>query len=191
MVFNWRAIINFILFAMIVVAFTFAIWSYVKTNAIKNSNSPSVSTVINDNNTYVNNIASAPNSVLINAPILSNPIYKLSSTDNGTTFLLTGDNNSVVIFDIPPIPNVSNGTGVLDKDGKLISGYYIKVVNMNNETTGNIIEIDSNQINGNPPMGWISRFKLKPGQEAYYYQKLSGVDGKVSADQGWISPADN
>ena len=115
MVFNWRAIINFILFAMIVVAFTFAIWSYVKTNAIKNSNSPSIPTVINDNNTYVNNIASAPNVVGYSIED-SDATYNLKSTDNGTTYYVFTE------FDSP-------GTLIFNFPSKLPDGFYITVIN--------------------------------------------------------------
>jgi hypothetical protein len=112
---NWQMIINFILFAMIVTAFTFSIWSYIKTNAIKNSNSPSVKSLFNDNNTYVNNIASAPNVI---SAVLLNPTqtYKLKSTDNGSTI-------------IPISLAIDNRELALDcSDVNNINGFYINVI---------------------------------------------------------------
>lgn len=124
MTWNWQTIINFILFAMIIVAFVFAIWSYVKTNAIKNSNSPSVPTVINDNNTYVNNIASAPNVVLYQLNYDgSDTNYKLQSTDNGTTYYSA------------PLPAYPSQKLIFDINYSLPSGFYVNVVNSHNTDT--------------------------------------------------------
>ena len=114
---NWQAIFNFILFVMIIVAFTFAIWSYVKSNAIKNSNSPSIpQSKVNSNNTYVNNIASAPNLVTLGFTV-DNANYKLKSTDNGSNIVvLPTSDNYIVNLDF---------TDVLG-----IKGFYIKLYNL-------------------------------------------------------------
>jgi hypothetical protein len=118
MTWNWQVIISFVLFVMLVVAFTFAIWSYVKTNAIKNSESPSVQTVINDNNTYVNNIASAPNVVTMGGANLPTS-YTLKTTDNGSEiFLYPGFLGTPLELTI----EVPNG---------LPDGFYVKAINVN------------------------------------------------------------
>jgi hypothetical protein len=119
MAWDWQVFIKFILFAMLVVAFTFAIWSYVKTNAIKNSESPSISNFINDNNTYVNNIASAPNVVFMGSNGLPNS-YTLKSTDNGSDILLWPD----------PLDTPEDLTITLPKDPPF--GFYVKAINVNN-----------------------------------------------------------
>jgi hypothetical protein len=108
---------------MIVVAFTFAIWSYVKTNQIKNSNSPSVPNVINDNNTYVNNIASAPNTAII-TQYDSSREYELQTTDNGTTFYCI------------PSPGTVLGNLIFNLDtSKLPFGFYVNIINASKTLT--------------------------------------------------------
>lgn len=172
---NWQAIINFILFAMLVVAFTFSIWAYIKTNAIKNSNSGSVPSVINDNNTYVNNIASAPNLVTFDLGI-ADKTYAPQSTDNGSTILLKSSAAGLKA-------NFNIGTGVKDSKNKNVSGYYLYVVN-GNLTGGQNIDIYSNDGVGGP---MLSKYTLAPGESAYYYQLISDLNNTSMLSTGWNS----
>ena len=174
MTFDWQTIINLVLFAMLVVAFTFAIWSYVKTNNIKNNN-PSVPI---GNNTYINNIASAPNLVAYDTNATTS--YALKSTDNGTTFLLTGDNADTAIFTFNTTPE---SYGVRDKNNNLIKGYYIKVTNA---TVSATIGVASSPYNGEAGGPVISRFNLPPGVSAHYFQAISTAIDGVAPDQLWI-----
>jgi hypothetical protein len=172
---NWQAIINFILFAMIVTAFVFAIWSYVKTNTIKNSNSGSVPSVINDNNTYVNNIASAPNLVTFDLGI-ADKTYAPQSTDNGSTMLLKSSAAGLKA-------NFNIGAGVKDSKNSLVAGYYINVIN-GNLTGGNDIAVYSNDSFGGP---MLLKYTLTPGESAYYYQLISDVNNAFNFSTGWNS----
>ena len=173
---NWQMIINFILFAMLVVAFTFAIWSYVKTNTIKNSNSPSVPTVINDNNTYVNNISSAPNLVRFDLGN-ADQTYTPQSTDNGSTILITSDAPGIKA-------NFKIGSGVVDSNNNRVMGYYIQVIN-GNLSGGSNIDIYSNAIFDGPMM---LQFTLAPGEYGYYYQSISELNNPFGNTTGWYSP---
>lgn len=175
MTFNWQAIINFILFAMIVVAFVFAIWSYVKTNNIKNANSGSVPSVVNDNNTYVNNIASAPNLVTMNLGA-ADKTYTPKSTDNGSTILVKSTAAGLKA-------NFEIGTGVKDSKNNLVNGYYINVVN-GNLTGGDNVEIYSNDGVGGP---MLLKYTLAPGESAYYYQYISDLINSSASTTGWNS----
>ena len=175
MTWNWQAIINFILFAMIVVAFTFAIWSYIKTNTIKNANSGSVPSVINDNNTYVNNIASAPNLVTMNLGA-EDRTYAPKSTDNGSTILVKStDAGLKANFDI--------GTGVKDSKNGIINGYYLNVIN-GNPSGGNSIDIYSNSFLGGV---MLLKYTLAPGESAYFYQYISDLITPFSSSGDWYS----
>jgi hypothetical protein len=128
---NWQTVINIILFAMLIVAFTFSIWSYLKTNSIKNSNSPSLpfpppdvpdAPVINNNNTYVNNIASAPTLVSIGEyDEEDNMTYKVQSTDNGSNIaVIPSKDNYIINLDFTNVES--------------IPGFYVKISNcMNTE----------------------------------------------------------
>jgi hypothetical protein len=161
MIWDWQVIINFVLFAMIVTAFVFAIWSYVKTNAIKNSESPSVPTVINDNNTYVNNIASAPNVVMMGAAAQPTS-YTLKTTDNGSDILLYPD-----LGDIPQeltinIPQV------------LPAGFYVKAININtNPVTLNFVGQGA-QIS--------EKIQLAQYQWAYFVNNVSYITNGISGN---------
>jgi hypothetical protein len=171
---NWQMVINFILFAMLVVAFTFAIWSYVKTNTIKNSDSGSVPSIINDNNTYVNNISSAPN--LVRFPLgNADQTYKLKSTDNGSTILITSSGGTKANFDV--------GFGVVDSKNNRIMGYYIQVINGNLSGGGNI-DIYSNFNNNS----MSPEFTLAPGEYGYYFQSISELNNPAGDSSGWYSP---
>jgi hypothetical protein len=161
---NWQAIINFILFAMIVVAFTFAIWSYVKTNAIKNSNSPSVPTVINDNNTYVNNIASAPNAVLYSLTDDNDYTYNLKSTDNGTTYYVSNTSGS-------------SGKLILNIQSSLPDGFYINVNNIGTNTFH--LQAISNGYQDNS-----NNYDLAPGQYAILGKQISDIINGNFANPG-------
>ena len=172
---NWQAIINFILFAMIVTAFVFAIWSYVKTNTIKNSNSGSVPSVINDNNTYVNNIASAPNLVTFDLGS-ADKTYAPQSTDNGSTILLKSSAAGLKA-------NFNIGTGVKDSKNSLVAGYYINVIN-GNLSGGDNIDVYSNDGVGGP---MLLKYTLAPGESAYYYQYISDLNNSSMQSTGWNS----
>jgi hypothetical protein len=175
MTWNWQAIINFILFAMIIVAFVFAIWSYIKTNTIKNANSGSVPSVINDNNTFVNNIASAPNLVTMNLGA-EDRTYAPKSTDNGSTILVKSTSpNLKANFDI--------GTGVKDSKNGIVNGYYLNVVN-GNASAGDSIDIYSNDGVGGP---MLLKYTLAPGESAYYYQYISDLINSSTLSTGWNS----
>jgi hypothetical protein len=175
MTFDWQTIINLVLFAMLVVAFTFAIWSYIKTNNIKNSNSGSVPTVINDNNTYVNNIASAPNLVTMRLGI-SDQTYKPKSTDNGSDILVMSTGSGLKAkFDVLNF--------VRDSKNNIIFGYYFNVIN------GNIIGGDDIEIWSNfGGVGYSLQYTLAPGQSAYYRQYISDVIDSGTGTTGWYSP---
>lgn len=151
---------------MIVVAFTFAIWSYVKTNAIKNSNSPSVPSVINDNNTYVNNIASAPNVVLyrLNSDA-SDTKYKLKSTDNGTTY-----------YSSPLYPSSSQKL-IFDIDTSLPDGFYVNLINTDNINTLHF----AYTLNGGEYSG-IVNIDLLPGQFACVGNNVSEIGTSMSGE---------
>jgi hypothetical protein len=172
---NWQTLINVILFAMLIVAFVFAIWSYIKTNDIKNSNSGSVPSVINDNNTYVNNIASAPNLVTFDLGS-SDKTYIPKSTDNGSTILVKSSSSGLKAnFDI--------GTDVTDNKNVIVKGYYINVMN-GNLSGGDSIDIYSNSGLGGP---MLLKYTLAPGESAYYYQEISDLDNSTLLSSGWNS----
>jgi hypothetical protein len=158
---NWQAIINFILFAMIVVAFVFSIWSYVKTNNIKNTNSPSVKKKLLGSNTYVNDIPSSPG--LIYLPITGlNSTYAAEYFMNGSTILLTSDAPTSVLF-----------TNTYPRSDA--PGFYFKIVNANPVDS---IDIQSDISN---PVGTI--FTLAAGESAYFYDFITNLNG--SPVQGW------
>ena len=155
---NWRMVLSIILFAMLIVAFIFAIWAYVNTTKVK-TNVPSV---INDNNTYINNIASAPN--LVTYFLDGSSTYVPKSTDNGSTILVKGFGSGLIAnFDI-------GKGGVKDSKNSKIPGYYFKVFN-GNLIGGANIDIYSNSYNGT--MGLVCT--LQPGQTVYYFQLASDL----------------
>jgi hypothetical protein len=171
MTWNWQVIISFVLFAMIVTAFTLAIWSYVKTNAIKNSESPSISNFINDNNTYVNNIASAPNVVYLYSEYNYDTNYTLTSTDNGTNFIYrsniaipagSGDNPKLNLI----------GNKIVNSKGDIIKGYYVTIENVN-APGGQDVEIAGG-------LGTTEYYVLPPGERVYYVQEVTGISPSVS-----------
>jgi hypothetical protein len=162
MTWNWQVFIKFILFAMLVTALVFAIWSYIKTNAIKNSESPSISNFINDNNTYVNNIASAPNVVFMGTGAQPTS-YTLKTTDNGSDILLWPD-----AFDTPEDLTITLPI-------KPPLGFYVKAINMNNNpVTINFID-NNNGIN--------QRMILASYEWAYYVYSGSFITNTDTSGQ--------
>lgn len=171
MIWDWQVIIKFILFAMLVVAFTFAIWAYVKTNAIKNSNSPSITNDIYDNNTYVNNIASAPNLVFMGTSMSDTTSYTLKTTDNGSDILLWPN----------PLDTPEDLTITLPKG--LPFGFYVRVTNMNpNPTTVHFIEVSS---------GVNKNVTLQSYEWAYYAYNASFITNTNSNNETEIGVFSN
>ena len=173
---NWQMIFNFVLFAMIVTAFTFAIWSYIKTNAIKNSNSPSVDSSVNGNNTYVNNIASAPNIVFFPTQAVDGlyGTYIPKKSDNGTEFI------------IGPVglgPELEIKFDFNKNFDTLPAGFYFKVSNKIDTPSPYIpkVKIVSNIGNSNT---YDVEAILSPGETIFFVKDASVIE-KSFTKTGW------
>jgi hypothetical protein len=110
----WLLTLYVVLFVVLVLAFTFSIIAYSRTNTVSKNSSNSE---YPGTNVYVSGVSAAPKVIFVNSDtILNGSVIPLGPENNGMTFYITGSTSVGINF------NVANNNLIPD-------GYYINIVN--------------------------------------------------------------